>query len=1193
MRFTHLHVHTHYSLLDGLPKIPELVKKAKEYGMTSLAITDHGVMYGAIEFYQECKKNNIKPIIGSEVYIAKNGRFKKQTKDDAKRYHLVLLARNNIGYKNLLKLTSIAHLEGMYYKPRIDYEVLEKYSDGLIASSACLQGHIPVLIREGNLEKAEEVAKYYEKIFGKGNFYLEIQCHPNIKEQREVNLEIIKLSKKTGIPLVATNDTHYLDKEDKYAQDVLLCLQTKKKQKDTDRICMLQDDFCFFSQEEMIERLKQYPYEAIENTKKIADKCNVEIKLGEIKLPFFPIPNNASAQDYLSDLCFKNFKEKIKEKDSSIKLYKDRLEYELSIIKKTGFASYFLIVSDFVNWAKSNGIVVGPGRGSAAGSLVSYLLGITNIDPLKYDLVFERFLNPERISMPDIDLDFADTRREEIIEYVKRKYGEDRVSQIITFGTMAARAAVRDVARVFDFPYSFGDKIAKAIPLFMNLEKALSVSPDLKEIYKNDPNAKKVIDYAKKLEGVVRHSSTHACGVLITKNPLTEVVPLQYASSSDKTIISQYSLHPVEDLGLLKMDFLGLRNLTIIENALNIIKNIHNIEIDINKIPLDDKKTYRIFQKGETTSVFQFESNGMKKYLHELKPTEFEDIIAMVALYRPGPMEWIPEYIAGKKGRKEITYLHPKLESILKKTYGVIIYQEQIMQIARDLANFTMGEADILRKAVGKKNSKLLIQQKNKFINGCVNNGIEKKLAEKIFSFIEPFARYGFNRSHAVCYAMIGYQTAYLKANYPVEFMAAVLSANQENIDKTVIEIKDCNNMGIDVLPPEINESYEDFTVVKTNNKDSKKFDKNNYKTIRFGLNAIKNVGSHISKIIIKERKANGHYKNIADFLERVQDKDLNKKSLESLIKAGAFDNFAKREVLLANLENMLSYAREVSSAVDNRQSSLFSNNPEISTGLQLKLEYVKEIDQKIKLKWEKDLLGLYISRHPFKDYSQYVKGFITSLIDLKTNNNKITIIAGIIVNIQKKITRNNEYMLFVKIEDDITSVECLIFPKLFKNTTEIWQEGQAVIISGRVSDKDGEVKFLAEKAELLKIDKVREIVKRLNPSLFNRNFSDDFSFQNNNTADYNSNKNFNTFIKPKINLLDGKVEISMPLNYNKETLRNLKEIFLNKPGANQVVFVIKSKGKQKKLATPYKIALDDEVKTEIENLTNKKIEIK
>lgn len=960
-KFVHLHNHSIYSLLDGLTKLDELINYAIEDGAEAVALTDHGTMYGVIEFYQKCKKAGIKPIVGVETYLAPNLLTDKLTKNDAANYHLILLAKNEIGYKNLIKLVSIAHLDGYYYKPRIDWPTLQKHSEGLIASSACLGGEISQLLLSGKNEKAKQRILEYNELFGQGNYYLEIQDHPNLPEQKGINEKLIALSKELNVPLVATNDLHYLRKEDYDAQDVLLCLQTKHKKNDKERMEMHGQDFYYKTDREMREIFKDVP-EALENTAKIAEMCNLEIKLGEIQLPIFPVPEGKTESEFLRDWCDrgleKRYGKSYEQVDAPIR---ERMDYELSVIDRMGWPAYFLIVADFINWAKDNKVVVGPGRGSAAGSLVCYLVGITNLDPLKYNLLFERFLNPDRISMPDIDTDFSDIRRDDVLRYVENKYGKDHVSQIITFGTMAARAAIRDVGRVMDYPYDFCDKLAKMIPQFSTIDDALANVGELKELYAKDDAAKVIINYAKKLEGVARHSSTHACGVLITRDPLTEYAPIQYASSSDKNIVSQYSLHPVEDLGLLKMDFLGLKNLTIIESAIKIIKNTRGIDVDIDNIPLDDKKTYKLFQDGETTGVFQFESSGMKRYLRELKSTEFEDIIAMVALYRPGPMEWIPDYIAGKHGKIK-PYLHPKLEPILNVTYGVAIYQEQVMQMARDLAGFTMAEADVLRKAMGKKIIKLLAEQKEKFIEGCVRNGISSQLADTIFSFIEPFAGYGFNRSHAACYAMIGYQTAYLKANWPTEFMAALLTADQQDTDRIAIEIEECKKMGMEVLPPDINESFGTFTVVTSGTATGKQIaETEKVNTIRFGLRAIKNVGENIVDVLIKERKANGPYVDLSDLLERVTDKDLNKKSLESLVKSGATDNWGERGMFLHNMDNILSYSKEINKNLNSGQTSLFASSPTMELKHKVRLDNAVPVGQQEKLRWEKELLGLYI----------------------------------------------------------------------------------------------------------------------------------------------------------------------------------------------------------------------------------------
>lgn len=1090
MNFTHLHTHSHYSLLDGLAKIDDLVAKAKEYNMRSLAITDHGVMYGVIEFYQKCKKAEIKPIIGVEVYIAPNGLHNKRAKIDEERFHLVLLAKNNEGYKNLIELTTIAHLEGFYYKPRIDWEVLEKYHKGLIALSACLGGEIPSLIKAGNLLKAELRIRDYVNLFGEENFYLEMQFHKSCSEQKLVNKELINFSKKLNVPLVATNDIHYVDFKDRDAHDILLCLQTKKQLDAKDRMNMLEFDVSFRSGEQMLKDFSDIP-EAIYNTEAIVEKCNVEIELGKTKLPYYELPEEVTAEGYLYKLCVQGIKNRYNIKEEELENIRNmlplagenknflvevvkRMDYELSIISKVGFASYFLIVQDFVNWSKSNGVVVGPGRGSAAGSLIAYLLNITNLDPLKYDLLFERFLNPERISMPDIDIDFSDDKREDVIRYVEGKYGKDRVAQIITFGTMAARAAIRDVGRVLGVPLNFCDKIAKLIPMYFSLGKALNGIPELKEIYSSNSDAKKLIDTAKKLEGVARHSSRHACGILITQNKLTDYVPLQYASSDDRTIVSQYSLHPVEDLGLLKMDFLGLKNLTIIDRAVKIIKRIHRLEINIDDIPTDDPKTYKLFQEGETTGVFQFESSGMRRYLRELKPTDIEDIIAMVALYRPGPMELIPEYIAVKYGKKKPSYLHPLLKPILDKTHSVAIYQEQLLQIARDLAGFSLGEADVLRRAIGKKIAKLLNEQKTKFIEGCAKNNIKKEIAEKIFAFMEPFAGYGFNRSHAACYAIIAYQTAYLKANFSAEFMASLMTSDYGNLDKIAQEIAEALRMGIEILPPDVNESFRTFTVVRDNLTSRQK--------IRFGLSAVKNLGDKVVENIKEEREKNGRFKSMEDFIGRMSAKDFNKRSLESLIKSGSVDSFGERNMFLTNIDQLLNYSKNIQKTKIAGQSSLFGENE----SFKLQLDNATPVVKTEKLLWEREYLGLYISDHPFRDLAFIFKQNIISLSKLNLAEDEASVrIGGIISNIKKIITKKNESMLFAKIEDNTGSGEVIVFPSVLKEYAGRLEAGKMVIVLGKISNKDNIKKIICN--EVLEVNErnAKDINKILKPMRF------------------------------------------------------------------------------------------------------------
>lgn len=1048
MKFAHLHCHSQYSLLDGLPKIDELVDYAKKLDLYALALTDHGVLYGAVEFYQKAKEKGLKPIIGTEMYIAVDKMTQRRPNIDNKRYHMVLLAKNETGYRNLVKLVTKAHLEGFYYKPRIDEDLLSQHTEGLIGFSGCLQGKIPQLIIANKIEEAKKTALKYKEIFGKDNFYLEVQPHPNIKEQLKVNEALKKFSKELDIPLVATVDSHYLRKEDTKAQDILMLINTGADPNDPERLTMISDDFSLKSPKEIADFFKDTP-EAIENTVKIADSCNFEFKLGETKLPHFPLPEGKTDKDFLRELCEKGLKEKYGSNPPSE--VKKRLEYELSVIEKMGFSSYFLIVQDFVNWAKKNKIVVGPGRGSAPGSLVSYLLGITNIDPIKYNLLFERFLNPGRISFPDIDVDFADVRRDEVIDYLSQKYGRNKVAQIITFGTMAARAVVRDVGRALGYPYSFCDKIAKIIPFGFTLEQTLKTIPEFRQIYETDERATKLIDFAKKLEGVARHASTHACGVVVSNESLDNTVPLQHPPQSDKTIVTQYDMKSIEVLGLLKIDLLGLKNLTIIENTLFLISKLKGKKINLEKIPLDDKKTFELFKKAETTGVFQLESSGMKRYLKELKPSRFEDIIAMIALYRPGPMELIPTYIRRKNKLEKISYLHPKLKPILEETYGIIVYQEQVMKIVQEIAGFSLSEADILRKAIGKKIKSLLIAQKEKFISGALKNKTPKEVAEKIWKWIEPFARYSFNKSHATSYAFIAYQTAYLKAHHPLEFMTSLLNSEKHNIDRITILVEECKKTGIDVLPPDINESYKDFTALPEKNK------------IRFGLLAIKNVGENIVENIIEERKRNGKFKSISDFASRIDSNNLNKKSLESLIKAGAFDKLEERKKLLSNIEKILEFNREMRRTKENHQNGLFDHHT-----FSLKLEESKPASFEEKISWERELLGLYISGHPVQRFEKILKKRTISIRELKESNlvGKKVVIGGIISEIKKIITKNGKPMLFLKIEDISDKIEVIVFPNVIESNPLTFQEKKIVFVTGRFDMKDEEPKLICEQIE-------------------------------------------------------------------------------------------------------------------------------
>jgi DNA polymerase III subunit alpha len=1160
MKFVPLHVHSHYSLLDGLAKIDDIVNKAKEDGMEAVALTDHGVMYGTIEFFQKCKAAGIKPIIGLEAYIVKNRKTKNIAEEE--RFHIVLLAENFAGYKNLIKLTSIAHLEGFYYKPRIDWEVLEKHSEGIIGLTACLQGEIPRSILKGySDDQLKQIVEKYQAIFGKDSYFLEVQHNPNIPEQKTVNNKIFEIGKKWDVPIVASNDSHYLNTEDAEAHDILLCLQTKRTISEKNRMSMLGEDFSFMTQQQMIDNFRSYP-EVIENTAKIAERCNVEIPLGEIQLPHYDLPEGLTADDQLRKLCLENVprrfdfdpsKTEFNEKEKQVM---DRLNYELEIIGKTGYASYFLIVQDFIIWAKNQGIVVGPGRGSAAGSLASYLLRITDLDPIAYELLFERFLNPERVSMPDVDADFADERRDEVIRYVEEKYGKDHVAQIITFGTMASRAAVRDVGRVLELPYTFCDKISKLIPMSMGLDDAINKVEEVKELYENNDDAKRLLDFAQKMEGVARHASTHACGVVITKDSVDEYCPRQYARDQEEAVVTQYSLHPVEDIGLLKMDFLGLKNLTIIERTREIVEKMGGGLVDIEHVDLHDEKSYKLFQDGRTTGVFQFESSGMKRYLRQLRPNNIEDLIAMVALYRPGPMDLIPDYINRKLGYEKVTYVHPKLESSLKKTYGIAIYQEQIMQIARDLAGFSLGEADVLRKAMGKKIVKLLAEQKEKFVNGCVANDIPKEVGQRVFSFIEPFAGYGFNRSHAACYAYIAYQTAYLKANFPAQFMASLLTSDQHNMDRVAIEIDECKHMGIEILPPNINESYSTFTVVAESLKEGKP-------RIRFGLNAIRNVGEGVVKAIVHERKENGAFKSLEDLLSRLAGRDMNKKSLDGLIKCGALDLFAERNVLLENMDKLLLYAKESYDARNAKQVNIFSLSGEGEEyGAKLIFRQVESASRSEVLAMEKEFLGLYVSAHPFRDYEKKLEGLITPISNLQKGQGEkqVVRVGGVISTVKKIMTKKGDPMLFVGLEDGIVSTEILVFPRLFKKIGEQIIDGQVVIVEGTVSDKDDEVKILANKIWFLTEDTLAAKILELNTT---------------------GSKNGFVVQKPSPQII-----VRYPVGASKEMANRVKMLFMHLTGDNQVLLEVQDK----LVKTDFKIRIDNEARLKIEELLGQNV---
>lgn len=1063
MKFTHLHTHSHYSLLDGLAKIDDLVARAQELGMEALALTDHGNLYGAVEFYSKAKKAGIKPVLGMEAYVAKGSRLdRKLTRDESEgagkktkeNYnHLTLLCESEKGWKNLLKLSSSSHLEGFYYKPRVDREILEMWHEGLIALSGCLGGEIAQLCVHGRMDEAEQVAKEYRDLFGKENFFIELWHLPHIPDAEIAVKGLREIAKKLGIPMVATKDIHYARPDDAQYQDILLAVQTGNTVNDIGRMSMMEENYAMNSPEEMAEWFADIP-EAIENTGKIAERCNVELELDVVRLPKFETPGGMDSMDYLEKLIREGLSSRYKDITQEVV---DRMEYEIGVIRNTGYADYFLIVQDFIKWARDHGVVVGPGRGSAAGSLAAYVLKITDVDPIKYDLLFERFLNPDRIQMPDIDIDFADKRRDEVVNYVRQKYGEDRVAQIITFGTMAARAAIRDAGRALGLPYAFCDQVAKMVPApptpVKNLGQALDAVEEMRTLYATNKDAKKLIDAAKKLEGVARHASVHACGIIISAEPLTDVVALQRSPQNENSVITQFEQGIVEKLGLLKMDFLGLRNLTIIEEALRLVQESTGELINISDIPLDDPQTFSVLQNGDTVGVFQFESAGMRRYLKELKPTEFEDVVAMVALYRPGPMELIPDYINRKYGREEVKLLHPLLAPILGKTYGIGIYQEQMMRIARDLAGYTLAEADTLRKAIGKKIQALLNEQEGKLINGMIANGINEKIARKIWELFPPFAKYGFNRSHSVCYGLIGYQTAYLKAHYPIEFMTALFNSESDDVERIAFLIDEAKKHGVLVLPPDINESAVNFAPQGT--------------SIRFGLQAIKNVGAAVVEATIAERQVGGPYSGLEDFLTRVKHKDINKKSIESLTKAGVFDSFKlERGKVLANMEEILRYSQVMKKNETTNQNNLFGT---VYSKSVLNLKDAEPISKKDKLNWEKELLGLYISDHPLSEHKaqlvQYKVKTIRDLLQIDQKDQNKHRIAGVVTGVKKITTKAGKPMAFARIEDANESIEAIVFTETLARNPNLWTENKLIVAEGKLSAKDTEMKFICEGA--------------------------------------------------------------------------------------------------------------------------------
>lgn len=1063
MAFTHLHVHTEFSLLDGSNKIKEYVKCVKALGMNSAAITDHGVMYGCIDFYKFAKEEGIKPILGCEVYVAPNSRFDKELTGGEDRYHhLVLLAENNKGYANLCKIVSIGFTEGYYYRPRVDFEVLEKYHEGIIALSACLAGEVPRYIQKGMYEEAKRVALKYRDCFGEGNYFLELQDH-GISEQHDVNAALLTMSQETGIELVATNDVHYTYAKDWEAHDLLLCLQTGKTIHDENRLRYEGGQYYVKSEEEM-RGLFPYALEALENTQKIADRCNVEIEFGVTKLPHFEVPEGYDSWTYLNHLCYEGLKERYPDRVEELK---ERLDYELGVIKQMGYVDYFLIVWDFINYAKSNDIMVGPGRGSAAGSIVSYCLKITNIDPIRYNLLFERFLNPERVSMPDIDIDFCFERRQEVIDYVSRKYGAEKVVQIVTFGTLAAKGVIRDVARVLDLPYSRADQIAKMIPNELNitLDKALTMNPELRNLYESDDEVKYLIDMSRRLEGLPRHTSMHAAGVLICPKAADEFVPLQ--RGSDGSITTQYIMTTLEELGLLKMDFLGLRTLTVIQNAVRLIEKSTGQRIDIDNIDYDDKAVLASIGTGRTEGVFQLESAGMKSFMKELKPQSLEDMTAGISLYRPGPMDFIPQYIKGKDNQDNISYLTPELEPILEPTYGCIVYQEQVMQIVRDLGGYTLGRSDLVRRAMSKKKQHVMEVERENFVHGnaeegvpgCVSKGISEEAAIKIYDNMMDFAKYAFNKSHAACYAVVSYQTAYLKYYHPVEFMASLMTSVIDNAGKVSEYINVCRNMGIKILPPDINTGERSFSVVDGQ--------------IGYALLAIKNVGRPVIDGLVDDRKARGPYTSLTDFVTRMSDYDFNKRAMENFIKAGAFDSMggSRKQYMSIYVQIMDSISSNKKSSMAGQMTLFDLASDEDKDEFVESLPDVGEYSKETKLAFEKEVLGIYVSGHPLEEYKALWQKKITAtasdfMLDPETDTVKVmdgarAVIGGMITEKTIKYTKTNKPMAFIKIEDLLGSVEVIVFPKDYEKYAGKLIEDAKVFVRGRTSveeDKDGKL---------------------------------------------------------------------------------------------------------------------------------------
>lgn len=1169
--YVNLHTHSDYSLLDGLAKVSQLVDRAKELGMPALGLTDHGVLYGAIDFYKTAKKAGIKPIIGSEVYIAPRTRFDKVSKVDSKYYHLTLLARNQTGYKNLIKLVTAGWMEGFYYKPRIDHDLLAQHAEGLTILTGCLNGPASRAILANKLEEAERLVSFYQEIAGPDHVYLEIQDHPKLAEQQIVNKAMYELAAKHGWPLIASCDSHYVNHTDKDAHEVLLAVQSKNMDEDK-RWSLKEVDLHIRPPEELAQVFKDHP-EALENSLRIVEATDFEMEFGGNHLPEFPSASGLSNKDELKAICETGL---IKRYGTNITPeIRERIDYELEIINKMGYESYFLIVADYINWAKEQGITVGPGRGSAAGSMIAYLTGITSLDPLAYGLLFERFLNPDRISMPDIDTDFADTDRHRVLQYIRDKYGDDRVAGIITFGTMAARAAVRDTGRALGMSYLEVDRIAKLVPppkqgRHVPLRQLILDTPELKNIYDDEPATKKLLDLAARLEGTNRHAGQHASAFLISKDPLIETVPLQPAQKGDVAHVTQFSMYPIDELGLLKMDFLGLSNLSIMQRAVEIIEAVHEIKINVDELPLDDKQTFELLANAETTGIFQLESQGMKRYLKELKPEKFDHIIAMVALYRPGPLQFADSYIARKNGREQITYTHPLLENALKNSYGIMLYQEDVMQLAKDMAGFTGGQADTLRKAIGKKIPELMKQMRDLFVDGAVKNQVDRKLAETIFTQIEEFAAYSFNRAHSACYALIAYQTAYLKAHYPAEFMAALMTADHGDTDRLAIEIDECRRMGIEVLPPSVNESFEDFGVVK------------DAQTIRYGLAAIKNIGDGVARAIVKERKKQGPFESLLNFIERCGPDVTNKKAIEALAKAGALDQFAERNQILAGIDQILKIATQRRKEEASRQIGLFDvGGPIGGVETTLELPEVEAADKRQQLAWEKELLGMFLSDHPLKEFKLDLDYYVTKIRELHNDQvGKTVRVAGVITTFKKIQTKQKSSMAFAMLEDLGGSIEMVLFPRILEEFESQLKGDVLLIVDGRLSVKDDSFKLAVNRLWILKDGFDFEALPPITET--KSNFRAHRSPQSDRAK--KSSAPTKPFSAGPISLV-----ITLPPKTDKQLLAKMKEVIERYPGKTPVVLKLKDRNGPRLMRTQSAVDLRGPVEAELGLLLGKR----